>query len=79
MYNTAVLSQLEEEPVRVEILFFPTGELSGRGHVSQRETEIAEILVATVVDRCEVLPLLNGAGQVHRIQRDLQLACWGGR
>ena len=54
--------------------FCLTGELSGRWHISQGETEIPEILVAAVVHGGEVLPLLNGPGEIHGIQRDLQLA-----
>ena len=43
--------------------------------VSEGEAEVPEVLVAAVVHRGQVLPLLHGAGEVHRVQGQLQLAC----
>ena len=56
------------------VSFSLTGEFSRARDVSEREAEVSEVLVAAVVHRGQVLPLLNGAGQVHRVQRELQLA-----
>ena len=54
---------------------FLTCEFSRGWHVSEREAEVAQVLVAAIVDRSQVLPLLDRRGKVHRVQRDLQLAC----
>ena len=43
----------------------PTGQFPGRWDVSERETQIAEILIGSVVNRGEVLPLLDRSGQVN--------------
>ena len=51
-----------------------TREFSRAGDVSERETEVAEVLVAAVVHRGQVLPLLNRSGQVDRVQGELELA-----
>ncbi len=51
-----------------------TCELPRSWHVSERQTEISQVLVAPVVDGRQVLPLFDGRGQVHGVQGNLELA-----
>ena len=51
-----------------------TREFSRARDVSEGEAEVPEVLVAAVVHRGQVLPLLHGASQINRVQRELELA-----
>ena len=48
-----------------------TCEFSRGGYISEGDAEVSKVLVGTVVDRGQVLPLLHRAGKVNLARMDM--------
>ena len=55
--------------------FIYTCQFSGGWHVSQRQTQITQVLVTSIIDGSQILPFLYRSCQVHRVQGQLKFTC----